>query len=89
VTDVSNKGVASGSATSFTDPSGKKSKGVSNGLSCERKSGIFEQVIEEDDELSHHGGEGYFLGLTGSDQAGVNRLKYGVIGNPKGSGFRF
>ncbi len=54
-------------------------KGVSNGLSCERKSGIFEQVIEEDDELSHHGGEGYFLGFTSSDQAGVKRLKYGVI----------
>ena len=36
-------------------------------------------MIEEDDELSHHGGEGYFLGFTGSDQAGVKRLKYGVI----------
>ena len=47
--------------------SGPKSR-VSNGLSCERKSGFFEQVIEEDDELSHHGGEGYFLGFTGSDQ---------------------
>jgi hypothetical protein len=42
--------------------------GVSNGLSGEIKLRI-EEVVEEDDERSHDGGERYFLGLTGGDEA--------------------
>jgi large subunit ribosomal protein L35 len=48
-----------------------RAEGVSNSLSCEGKIGIFEQVIEEDDELPHHGREGHFFGFTGGDQPGV------------------
>ena len=39
--------------------------GVSNGLSGEIKMKVFDEVVKEDDELSHDGGEGDFLELTG------------------------
>lgn len=39
---------------------------------------IFDEVIEEDDELPHDGGEGDFLGLTGGDEALIKLFKDGV-----------
>lgn len=51
-----------------------RADGVSNGLSGERKFRFFEELIKEDDELPHHGGEGYFLWLTGGDEALVKHL---------------
>ena len=36
-------------------------KGVSNGLSGELKLRIFQEVIEEDDEFAHDGGESFFV----------------------------
>ena len=47
---------------------------VSNGLSCEGKVGIFEHLIEQHDQLPHHGGQRFFLGLTGGDEALGKRL---------------
>ena len=43
--------------------------GVSNGLSGELKFRIFEELIEEDNELPHDGGQRHFLGFAGSDQS--------------------
>jgi hypothetical protein len=38
-----------------------ESNGVSNGLSGELKLRIFQEVIEEDDEFPHDGGESFFI----------------------------
>ena len=46
-----------------------RSEGVSNGLSGEVKLRIFDEVVEEDDELPHESGERYFFGLTGGDES--------------------
>ena len=35
---------------------------------------IFDEVVEEDDELSHDGGERYFFALTGGDEPLIKRL---------------
>ena len=52
--------------------------GVSNGLSGERKFRFFEELIEEDDELPHDGGERDFLGFSGGNEALVKRLEYRI-----------
>jgi len=54
-------------------------KGSATVLSRKGESGIFEEVIGEDDEPSHEHGEGDFLGLAGSDEAEVKRFQDGVM----------
>lgn len=51
-----------------------RAEGVSNGLSGERKFRFFEELIEEDDELPHDGGQRDLLGFTGNDETLVKRL---------------
>lgn len=40
---------------------------------------IFEQVVGEDDELSHKGGEGEFFGFAASEQTEVERSEDRVV----------
>jgi hypothetical protein len=47
---------------------------VSNGFSGELKFGIFQEVIEEDEEFTHDGHESDFLGLTRSHEPIVERF---------------
>ena len=54
-------------------------KGSATVLGNEGKVGIFEEVIGEDDELSHEGGEGEFLGLARGEVTLVERAQDGVV----------
>jgi hypothetical protein len=63
-----------------------RANGVSNGLSGERKFRFFEELIEEDDELPHDGGQRDFLGFSGGDEALVKRLEYRIKPSRDGSG---
>src|SRR6267378_168285 len=44
-------------------------------LVCKRKVWVFEQVVHQDDQLPHHGGEGDFGRFACGDQAVVKRFE--------------
>lgn len=48
-------------------------------LGSKVKFGIFEEMVGEEDELSHEGSESKFLGFAGGEEAEVERSKNGVM----------
>ena len=49
----------------------EQAKRVSNGLSGELKFWIFQEVIKEDDEFTHEGDEGEFLGFAVGEMGAI------------------
>jgi len=66
------------------EPTSGRAEGVSNGLSGEVKMRIFQEVVEEDDEFAHDGGERDFLGFAGGDQPLIKRFQDRIEGRAEG-----
>ena len=67
---------------SFWPPWGRRANGREGSatvLDSKRKVGIFQQVVGEDDEFSHEGGEGEFFGFAPIEEMEVERSKDRVV----------
>ena len=58
---------------------GREIPGSATVLGSKVKFGIFEEMVGEEDELSHEGSESKFLGFAGGEEAEVERSKNGVM----------
>ena len=58
----------------FTHLPAQSSQGSAIVLSCKSKVRIFQEVVDEKDQLSHEHGEGEFFGFAASQEAQVERL---------------